>query len=155
EAYYEHPLYVPLVRRSYELWDELEAECGERLFMQTGGLWVGAEKGELFSGALRAAREHNVKHDVLDQSALERRFPAYRSRKEWVGLLEHRAGMMFPEKCISAFLDGARKRGAELRMSEGVSGWTAGGGGVTLTTAKGDFSADRMIVAAGAWLPGL
>src|SRR5262245_20570339 len=47
EAYYEHPLYVPLVRRSYDLWDELAAEAGQTLFQKTGGLWVGPEKGEL------------------------------------------------------------------------------------------------------------
>src|SRR3954463_11098153 len=31
EIYFEHPLYVPIVRRAYELWHELEREVGERL----------------------------------------------------------------------------------------------------------------------------
>jgi len=28
KAYYEHPAYVPLVRRAYERWHDLERRCG-------------------------------------------------------------------------------------------------------------------------------
>lgn len=155
EAYYEHPLYVPLVRRSYELWDALELECGERLFLQTGGLWVGAETGALVSGASRSAREHGIKHEMLDPAGVRERFPAYRARPGWVGLFEHRAGMLFPEKCISAFLDGARKNGADLRLGSEVTAWSVSDRGVTVNTQSGAVSCDRLIVAAGAWLPQL
>src|ERR1043165_1638075 len=41
EAYFEHPTYVPLVQRAYELWAELEKVSGERLFQETGGLMIG------------------------------------------------------------------------------------------------------------------
>src|ERR671936_635825 len=45
EAYYEHPLYVPLVRRAYELWADLEREAGRTLFVKTGGLMIGPADG--------------------------------------------------------------------------------------------------------------
>src|SRR6187431_1043650 len=35
-AYFEHPDYVPLMRRAYELWRELQAEAGEQLLHVTG-----------------------------------------------------------------------------------------------------------------------
>ena len=35
-GYFEHPAYVPLVRRSYKLWNELEAATGCRLLEVTG-----------------------------------------------------------------------------------------------------------------------
>src|SRR5918998_5111237 len=57
EAYFEHPLYVPLVRRAYELWDELEREASLTLFHRTGGLMIGPADGTLVAGALRSARE--------------------------------------------------------------------------------------------------
>jgi sarcosine oxidase len=155
EAYYEHPLYVPLVRRAYDLWADLEREFGQTLWVKTGGLWVGTETGPLVSGALESARIHNIAHDLLDAAALNHRFPAYHARPEWVGLLEHRAGTLFPEKCIEAFLAVARNHGAALRTSEAVTGWTTSASGVTVVTASGRYEADRMIVAAGAWLPGL
>ncbi len=55
EAYFEHPLYVPLVRRAYELWDELERESGTTLFHKTGGLMIGPADGALVAGARAAA----------------------------------------------------------------------------------------------------
>jgi sarcosine oxidase len=155
EAYYEHPTYVPLVRRSYELWAELERESGQTLFMQTGGLWVGPEKGELVKGALDSVKTHGIAHDLLDSAEITKRFPAYRARKEWVGLLEHRAGMLAPEKCVSAFHDNARQLGAELHTGTEVTSWSVGAQWVTVVTPSWSCKADRLIVAAGAWLPGL
>src|SRR5258706_13069102 len=65
EAYYEHPLYVPLVQRAYQLWAELKAKSGRQLLLQTGGVMIGPPKGVLVSGAKRSAREHHLAHEVL------------------------------------------------------------------------------------------
>ena len=40
-AYFEHPTYVPLLRRAYELWRELQDECGEQLLYVTGSVDAG------------------------------------------------------------------------------------------------------------------
>jgi sarcosine oxidase len=154
EAYYEHPLYVPLVRRAYELWNELEQAGDTRLFLQTGGLMAGPERGPLFHGALESARTHGVAHEVLDAAAINARFPAYRARPEWVGLLEHRAGILFPERCIDAQLAAARRHGAELRFNETVTSIRVGSR-MTIETGTGSLAVDRLVVAAGPWLPGL
>src|SRR5438309_8955478 len=66
EAYFEHPSYVPLVQRAYELWAELEKESGEKLLMQTGGLMIGPPDGPLVTGARRSAEQHRLAHQVLD-----------------------------------------------------------------------------------------
>src|SRR3979490_2475948 len=58
EAYFEHPLYVPLVRRAYELWTELERLSGRDLLRITGGLMIGRPDGVLVSGARRSAELH-------------------------------------------------------------------------------------------------
>src|SRR5215471_21266885 len=50
-AYAEHPSYVPLLRRAYELWRELENRSGEQLLFLTGGLDIGAPEGAIFSGS--------------------------------------------------------------------------------------------------------
>ena len=41
EAYFEHPVYVPLVQRAYALWRELEEASGAALYLRTGGLMIG------------------------------------------------------------------------------------------------------------------
>src|SRR5690348_1638190 len=47
EAYFEHPDYVPLVQRAYELWTALERDSGRRLLQPTGGLMIGPPAGTL------------------------------------------------------------------------------------------------------------
>ena len=42
-AYYEHPSYVPLAKRAFELWSELQEEFGKRLLTMTGGIMIGPE----------------------------------------------------------------------------------------------------------------
>src|SRR5438270_8151593 len=46
-AYYEHPDYVPLLKRAYELWHELEATSGQKLLYLSGGLYIGPPDAEL------------------------------------------------------------------------------------------------------------
>src|SRR5262245_32735164 len=60
EAYFEHPIYVPLVQRAYELWAELERDVGTKLLLQTGGLMIGRPDGVVASGARRSAELHRL-----------------------------------------------------------------------------------------------
>ena len=55
-AYFEHPDYVPLLRRSYELWDELQAELGREVIHITGGLMLGPPGAEVVEGSIRSVR---------------------------------------------------------------------------------------------------
>ena len=143
------------MRRAYELWDELQRENGKELSVQTGGLMVGRETGALVRGALQSAVAHDIEHELLDAAELARRFPAYVARPDAVAVLEKRAGMLFPERCIEAQIEGARASGAEIHLNEEVKQCTATGGGVTLETVRGTYEADCVILAAGPWLPGL
>src|SRR5438132_13799390 len=59
EAYFEDPLYVPLIQRAYELWTDLEKQAGRRLFQQTSGLMIGRSDSAVFFGAKRSAEAHH------------------------------------------------------------------------------------------------
>src|ERR1700674_482635 len=97
EAYFEHPLYVPLVQRAYELWAGLEKESSRRLFVQTGGLVIGPSDGVLVAGAKSRAEEHNLGAEILSTERLRQRFPAFRPTQDMVAVWEPRAGILFPE----------------------------------------------------------
>ena len=155
EAYFEHPLYVPLVQRAYENWAALERDAGERRFHQTGGLMIGAADGVLVSGARRSAETHGLPHEMLTAAELRRRWPVFAPAENMVALHEPRAGILFPERCVAACLTLARARGAELRVDEPMLRWRAGDGDVAVTTASGTYRAGRLILAAGPWLPTL
>jgi sarcosine oxidase len=153
EAYYEHPLYVPLVQRAYELWFELERKTGRTLYTRTGGLNAGPENSVLVQGALRTVRAHGIAHEVLDARQVEQRFPAYQPNPGWIAVFEQRAGCLAPEACIQAHLMLAATGGATLVRDEPVTEWAADGSGVTLRTASSRYRVDRLILAGGAWLP--
>lgn len=155
EAYYEHPLYVPLVRRAYELWAELEAFANEPLLVQTGGVMAGPEKGPLFSGALESARAHSIDHEILSPLLLKEQYPGFAPRPDWLALVEKRAGYLRPERCVAAMIERARRNGATLRTNEVVNGWKREGGTIRIDAAKGPVSVERLVVAAGPWLPSL
>jgi sarcosine oxidase len=155
EAYFEHPCYVPLLRRAYECWADLERASGRRLLRQTGGLMAGPEGGVLVPGARRSAIEHGLPHEMLSASEIRRRFPGFAPPDDFVGLLEPRAGMLVPEDCVQAALDLARLYGAELRMDEPVTDWRADGHGVSVDTTTGSHRAERLILAAGPWMMSL
>ena len=152
EAYFEHPSYVPLVQRAYELWAELEQEAGEQLYLKTGGVKIGARDSEVFSGAVQSAREHKLSHEILDRVQIQKRFPGINPAPGMMGVLEPRAGILFPEKCVAAYLKLARILGAELRMNEPVIAWDARPDHVKVRTAAGEYLARKLIVTTGPWL---
>ncbi len=150
-AYYEHPDYVPLLRRAYELWDELEQASGQKLLHLTGGLYLGPPAGGLITGSLRAAREHHLEHELLDGGAIVERFPMFRVPPGWSGLYEARAGFLLPERVISTQAQAALRGGAELHGREPVIEWEARPDGVTVRTPKATYQAARLIFCGGAW----
>ena len=154
-SYYEHPDYVPLLRRAWELWRGLERESGETLLTQTGGLYMGPPAGALVAGSLESARRHRLAHELLDARELRRRFPLFRIDDDWSALLDAQAGWLAPERCIEAHLALAERHGATLRSDEPVARWERDGDGVRVTTAQGAYRADRLVLTAGAWMPDL
>jgi sarcosine oxidase len=159
EAYFEHPLYVPLVRRAYELWHELERDSGQTLFTRTGLVSLGPGDAEVVAGARRSAREHGIAHENLAPAEVRARWPSLLVRDGEEALFETRAGLLDVEGCLHALQERARRHGAILRAAEPVLEWTPEGGGVRVRTAQAAYAAGAAILSAGAWagtlLPGL
>jgi sarcosine oxidase len=154
-SYYEHPSYVPLLKRAWDLWRELERDSGETLLTQTGGLYMGSPDGELVSGSLASARTHGLEHEVLDNAELRRRFPVFGVDPDWIGVLDAQAGWLAPERCVETHLRLAERRGATLRFAEPIERWELDGDGVRVTSSQGSYRARRLVIAAGSWLPRL
>ena len=151
EAYFEHPSYVPIVQRAYVLWDELARAAHAPLLLQTGGLMIGAPDSIVFTGAKHSAETHGLPHEILTASAVRQRCPALRPSDDMLAVLEPRAGILFPERCIAAHLTLASRHGANLRTEEPVVRWTASEHGVEVVTTKGTYRAAQMILSAGSW----
>ncbi|HEY8164194.1 MAG TPA: N-methyl-L-tryptophan oxidase, partial [Gemmatimonadaceae bacterium] len=153
EAYFEHPAYVPFIRRAYELWDETSRAAKTDLFFQTGGLMIGPPDGVIVAGALFSAKEHDVEHEVLDAAEIHARYPELTPADGMMGLLEKRAGLLFPEKCVEANLRLAREEGARIVFNAEVSGWDASADQVSIDTTDGaQYIGARAVIAAGPWV---
>ncbi|MFC4447859.1 N-methyl-L-tryptophan oxidase [Halorussus aquaticus] len=149
---YEHPAYVPLVRRAYDQWRDLEERTGRDLLYVTGGIDAGPPDSRVFSGSLRSCEEHDIDHEVLSASEVNERFPGYDLPDDHRAVYQPDGGFVVPEQCITAHVEAAQDEGAEIRAREAVAGFSPlSDGGVRVTTPKDTYEADRLVVTAGAW----
>jgi sarcosine oxidase len=154
--------YTPLVKRSHAIWREIERQTGADLLTQCGELVISSDNRKssihvegFFQNTVAAAREHGIAHELLDAAQIRARFPQFNIGDSERGYFEPEAGFVRPEACIGAQLALAGKHGAEIRCGETALVLEPAAHGVTVKTDKGFYRADRLIVAAGAWLPKL
>ena len=155
--------YAPLVRRSHEIWRELEAETGETLLLQTGGLIMGPSRGaanhhgkdDFVRRTLAVGQQSGIAVEALDAGGITARYPQFILRGDEIGCFEPTAGMVFPERCIDVQLRLARRAGAMLHLDETVTGVRTIESGVAITTNRRTIHAGRAVLSAGPWLPGL
>ncbi len=150
EMYFEHPMYVPLLQRAYELW----AELGPVLNIY-GGLMIGREDGMLVTGTLRSAKEHNLKHEILSAVEVKNRYPAFDLESDLIAVRDPRAGWLDPEQCNREHLKVAAKNGAKLHFEEPFESWSATDNGVEVKTSHATYSADHLVLSVGAWTQGV
>jgi sarcosine oxidase len=155
--------YVPLVLRSHEIWRELEAETGESLLFQVGGLLLGRQsvtaqhhgQADFIGRTIDAARHYRIDHEILKPAQVEERFPQFRLAGDEIGYYEPGAGFLRPERCVGVQLDRARALGATVRTGEAVLRIVPRAGEVEVVTERQSLTAARVIVTAGAWAPAL
>jgi len=151
-AYYEHPNYVPILVRAYELWVELQAAAGEELLRLTGGIFAGRPETELVAGSIASVRRQDRPHEILDAAEIHRRYPAMRPDDDEIALFDPRAGILFADRCNAAHRRLAVAHGADLRHETPVRRWEADADGVAVWTDAGRFRAGRLVIAAGPWI---
>ena len=150
-AYYEDPRYVPLLRRAYESWKELESKSGKKLLQITGGLMIGKNDGELIPGVLKSAKTHGLHREMLSSSEVKDRFEAFTLGDEYLTVYERESGILFAEGCVRAFVGLGSEAGGEFRFSEEVRAWKSGAEEVEVETPSGRQAADKLVICGGAW----
>lgn len=150
-AYFEHPGYVPLLRRALELWRELEAQAGTELLHLTGGVYIGLPDSTLVRGSIAAAELHGLDYTLLDQLALCERWPQFAVPEGLVGIHEPLAGVCRVEETIGALARLARDAGAELHEHEAVLDWQVTADGVLVQTEGFEYKTKRLVLCPGAF----
>jgi len=147
-AYFEHPNYVPLLRRSFELWEQLSQYASKPLLIRNGLLQVGEAESDLIRGLRSAAQLHQLRlYEVAPQEFAGRlRWP-----QELVGLLEPIAGILTPEAAIDVALQQSRRHGAHICNHETVFELQESDAQIQLRSDRNSYCVERVIIAAGAW----
>jgi sarcosine oxidase len=150
-AYWEHPAYVPLLRRAYELWDELERLAAEGLLVTTGSLDIGAADSRPIRGALDACARFDLRHEVFDSDALHQRFPGYRLPGDLVAVFQPDGGYLLSEGCITAHVNAAKQLGATVHTNERVLDWDTRGDQLFVRTDRSTYTTRRLVLTVGPW----
>jgi sarcosine oxidase len=147
----EHPSYVPLVRRAYELWHELEETAGEKLVVTTGSVRAGPSDSPYFQNAKESCDLHNIPYEILTADEINKRFLGYRFPEEISSIYQPDGGFLLPEECIVNHVRAAKAAGAEVHTQETVLDWEPQGSGVQVRTDRDTYTADRLVITAGPW----
>jgi len=145
-------IYTRMAMSSLEQWKDLERRAGERLFHQSGVLWL-AREGDSYSAATRAslAGEH-VRTEILSAGELAARYPQFRWPEAAVyAIFEPESGVLMARRAVSAVVRDAVSMGAEYAIaSVGIST-----DGAVRSTSGDEIRAGQFVFACGPWLPKL
>ncbi len=155
QTYFEDPGYVPLLLRAYELWEKLATDARREVYRLTGGLFIGPPDCMTVAGSLRASRQWDLPHEVLDATEITARFPNFVPDPADIALYEAAAGFARPELTVRAHLELAEKSGATLQFGEPVLNWNQTPTGVQVSTGLGSYSAEQLVICPGPWAPQL
>ena len=153
----DHPARLPRASRPTSRCCGAATSCGtssrrspaSSCSSRPGSSRAGPEDGPTFRGALRPRELHDLSHEVLEADELRRRHPAYVGfepddargvpARGWIP-----AGRAHDRQ---AHVNGALALGADLHFREPVLAWEATAeGGVRVTTERGEYEADRLVI---------
>lgn len=163
QAIGEGEMYMPFIRRSNEIWRELEKITNRKLYLETGGLIIAPEgggaqfhaHGDFVARSAKIATAHGIEYEVLAAQETMQRHPLLKLRPQDIAYYEPGAGVLRSELCLQTQLEQAVHHGATVHTNEIVTNYEATAQGVRVTTNKGTYEADKIVLAVGAWMPDL
>jgi sarcosine oxidase len=150
-AYFEHPDYVPLLKRARLLWRDLETASNERLVFETGVVEAGPPDGFVLSGLREAAQAHDLPIENLKYVTLDEKCRGLKLPKSFEAVFEKEAGFLRADKILAAQIRLAQSLGAELRPNTRIENWETGRQTIMVKTSAGVENFDRLILACGPW----
>ena len=150
---YDEAEYAKLAMTALGAWRDLERSSGETLLTMTGGLDLGPAGNASLERTAAGMTAAGANFERLSANELMRRFPQWHVPDDWVALHSPDAGIVNPTQTVEIMAALARAAGATILELTPVTAVNLEQRQVT--TARGTFSADKIVIAAGAWLPRL
>lgn len=152
--------FVPLVMRSHEIWQEINASTNIQIMHQVGGLlldsggdtWSKHGSEGFFNRTVNFATQMDIPHKVWDQKKLVDRFPEFNLEPGGLAYFEPSAGYLIPELAVKTQIQLAEKNNAVVKTPTKVLGIAPFNDGVSIHTNQGDFWAARVLLSTGPWV---
>ena len=139
--------YTASERRARTLWRELEAECGERLLIESGLTWFAHREDGWEAEAIASFEQLGIPYERLAPEQGARLFPSYSPAGLAYLLHEPEAGVLRAQRAVRALARQAVAHGARLVRA------TARPSGAEVRLADGAvLEGDVVVWACGAWL---
>ena len=148
---YEGDAYLPLAKRSFELWRELEKEYNEQILYMTGIINIGNNKSEVFKNTLNSAIKHNLDYKEMDSNEIMSSFPGFNLTSDLKGVYLKEGGFLDPEKAVKAYTQLAIKNEAKINYNEKVLSWNDNDSHIEVLTNKATYKTKKLVIAGGAW----
>ncbi|MEC8560757.1 MAG: N-methyl-L-tryptophan oxidase [Planctomycetota bacterium] len=151
-AYFEHPDYVPMGVYSRSRWTELDRRSDKRVFIPTGGAWIGPRDGRHVGESLHSARQHGLAHELLEPGEAMRRWPALRIPEDHVCFHETAAGIVCPEHAIEVLLGEGVASGGRLLTGERIERVEPEEDCILVRTERSSHRVGSVVMALGPWM---
>jgi monomeric sarcosine oxidase len=145
-------LYTRWSVRSLAMWKEFFVGAGERLFHETGVLWLAGKEDARVRQSAETLRRCGVAVEELSRTELERRYPQIGLHGITKGLLEPHSGVLMARRAVAAVVEDAVSRGVEYRVAHIAEPHGAGAIGAVKTSSGERIEAGTFVFACGAWL---
>lgn len=151
---YPQAHYAKFAMQSKPLWLDLERDSGEKLLHSIGGLDF-ADEPDCFKEvhAIAAAlRQNGATCELLEAREIRRRYPQWRIPDQTIGAFSPDGGWIAATKALQAMARQVQRLGGSVLEEEPVKQIRITNHKVEVTTAKGEYAAEMLVIAAGAWL---
>lgn len=150
-AYAEGADYVPWALKADDAWHALQERSGSPFIHRVGCLDMAGPGSSHARRARASAETYDLEFEWLTGEDVRKRYPALNPPDDWESCFGPNGGYIEVEPALRAMAAELADAGGTMETGRRVTHWTVDGDGVKVESSAGRFSADKLIVVAGAW----
>ena len=154
-GYGSHEIYTRWSVRSLELWKDLAVRARDRLFRETGVLWMAREQDPLSVSTAETLLRVGIPHDRLDRGELERRWPQIDFGEVPWAIYEPGSGVLMARRAVQRVVADLVADGVTYVRAAVAPPNPRGGRLESIDASGAPLSAATFVFACGPWLPRL
>lgn len=151
-SYGADEIYTRWSQHSLRQWKELFAAMDERLFLETGVLWLAGRDDSRLGASATILKRCGVPHEILERAELEKCYPQVCLEGVERGLFEADSGVLLARRAVSCTVESALRQGVELQIAQVLPPRGATQLEYMETSAGKRIFAGNFVFACGPWL---